>query len=363
MYKKIMCIGDLHVKGNNLEEFGIFEKLLYELVTTEKPEMIVILGDTLDKHAVVDTFCLNTVVQFLDNLRKQVSKIVILVGNHDATKNTEFLTTNHWLNCLKFMENIIVVDTVHRLSFDSSQSPSSLKDILFVPYVPPGMFKIALDTISSTFDWKKADLIIAHQEFKGCKMGPIISIDGDEWSTDFPQVISGHIHSNQTVGTNIYYPGSALQNAFGESEKNVIPMIWWEENNKNYTKKEVDLGLPRKKIVSVALENIDNIEIKQGQGKLTRLTVKGTYEEFKVFKNTTKYKELSSKGVTIAFRKQDAVETKEEKEGVEGDEFKKEEEKSDNSLETSFDDLLFELVTKENNEKLLLLYHKIVKNN
>ncbi len=36
----------------------------------------------------------------------------------------------------------------------------------------------------------------------------------------FPLVISGHIHSEQRPQKNIFYPGSVIQHALGESEDN-----------------------------------------------------------------------------------------------------------------------------------------------
>ena len=91
---------------------------------------------------------------------------------------------------------------------------------IFVPYVPPGRFEEALRTLKD--DWISASCIFAHQEFAGCKMGAIVSIEGDKWDIKNPIVISGHIHSKQQPQKNIYYSGSAMQHAFGESAKNII---------------------------------------------------------------------------------------------------------------------------------------------
>jgi DNA repair exonuclease SbcCD nuclease subunit len=56
-------------------------------------------------------------------------------------------------------------------------------------------------------------------------MGAIVSKDGDEWNEEFPQIISGHIHDNQTPQKNIYYTGSPLQHAFGDTDKRVVCII------------------------------------------------------------------------------------------------------------------------------------------
>ncbi len=52
--------------------------------------------------------------------------------------------------------------------------------------------------------WKNVNCIFAHQEFYGCKMGAIESIEGDKWDHSFPLVIRGHIHSEQRPQKNIF---------------------------------------------------------------------------------------------------------------------------------------------------------------
>ncbi len=58
--------------------------------------------------------------------------------------------------------------------------------------------------------WKNVNCIFAHQEFYGCKMGAIESIEGDKWDHSFPLVISGHIHSEQRPQKIFFYPGSVF---------------------------------------------------------------------------------------------------------------------------------------------------------
>jgi len=124
--------------------------------------------------------------------------------------NQQFLTDNHWLNCLKKWKNVVIVDRPVTETIDDEL-------FVFCPYVFPGRFTEALNTLD--IDWKNASGIFAHQEFAGCKMGAIVSVEGDKWPVDNPYVISGHIHSKQIIQENIYYTGSAMQHAFGESEK------------------------------------------------------------------------------------------------------------------------------------------------
>ena len=125
----------------------------------------------------------------------------------------------------KKWENLVIVDKVIHIEIDD-------KLFTLLPYVPNGRFIEALDT-NTEKDWTKSNCIFAHQEFVGCKMGHIISEQGDVWDNSYPQIVSGHIHSRQFVQDNIYYPGAALQHAFGESEKNVIAVLQFDSKYEN----------------------------------------------------------------------------------------------------------------------------------
>ena len=133
-------------------------------------------------------------------------------------------------------------------------------------------------------------------------MGAIISIDGDEWKNEYPQIISGHIHDNQKVGNNIYYPGAPLQHAFGDSNTRVVCII---ENNNI---KDVPLDVPKKKIIKTSISdlNLSNIDSKN-----LKLKIKASNEEFKLFKQTKEYKECIEKGIKIQLDKKENKENKE----------------------------------------------------
>lgn len=340
---KILSIGDPHIKLDNFDEFNLFEESLHTLIDLENPDLIVVLGDILHYHEKIFTPCLNRAYRFLKRLGEK-TKTFVLVGNHDMINNQQFLTENHWMNSLKKVcgDRVIIVDKVKRYN-----------DLMFCPYVFPGRFKEALCTLED-YDYGDASVIFAHQEFKGCKMGAIISEEGDDWddTKETPLVISGHVHLNQWVGKKVYYTGSALQHAFGESEKNIIAIV--DVNAKdNVNIREVDLNLPRKRIIAADTKTLDKVaekvldKLKKSDCKdKIRITLNGTQEEFKIVKSTENYKKLVKEGVKVVF-KQKTV--------------KLDESVGSQTLgEQDFFSILRNLVVEESDPELYKIYEKFI---
>jgi hypothetical protein len=228
--------------------------------------------------------------------------------------NQQFLTNNHWMNAMKNWENVTIVDTVQHIEIDGYQ-------FTFCPYVPPGRFVEALNSDSK--DWKRSNAIFCHQEFQGCKMGAINSTDGDKWDTSFPDIISGHIHSKQTIQNNIYYPGSSMQNAFGESEENIIPILTWNNKIEKYNLNEIDIELPRKKIIYTDIDNIENCKISKDSKDKVKITLSGVYDDFKAFKKTKKYNDLIKSGTKVVFKPKKIREEEKQEESFEEKDFGK----------------------------------------
>jgi hypothetical protein len=122
----------------------------------------------------------------------------------------------------------------------------------FVPYVPPGRFVEALNTAEG---WESASAIFAHQEFQGCKMGAIISVEGDEWPLNHPYVVSGHIHDYQEPQPNILYTGTPIQHAFGDRhDKTISWFVFNTPTDREHTR--IDLGLRRKQVINITCAEV-----------------------------------------------------------------------------------------------------------
>jgi len=288
---QIVAIGDTHFKVDNM---NIVDKLIEEIVsklTLLKPDLIVLLGDILHDHERLHTLALNRALDFINKLRN-ISKVFVLVGNHDMINHDQFLSDQHWMNALKQWDNVCIVDKVEHLECSDINA-----NFLFCPYVAPGRFQEALET--HEFDWRESDIIFAHQEFKGCKMGAIISDDGDEWDIDDPFVISGHIHSKQSPQDNIMYPGSSMQVAYGESNENIILIVDYNDGEIELT--EQILNIPRKRIVYIDTDSFDQYEPPTTEDEI-KITIKGKYTDFKAIKKTSKYKKLVKLGFKISYK-------------------------------------------------------------
>lgn len=325
----VLAIGDPHFRIDNLEDISMYIARIESLVKNEKPSFTVVLGDLLHCHEQVHTTVLNKAYTFINKLRLH-SPVYVLVGNHDYINNSQFLSENHWMNAMKEWSNVFIVDKGMSLS-------TQFGKFIFCPYVFPGKFIEALNIID--VEWKTARSIFCHQEFYGCKMGAIISSDGDKWDAANPFIVSGHIHDKQRVQANIFYTGSSIQHAFGESQDKTVTLCHFSSN---IIFESVDLNLPRKKIVYMDMDNIEKFVPPENNNKL-RLTLSGSYEELKVFRKSKQYKELIKKNIKVVYRPTITNA------------------KESTIVSENFYDILYTLVKNEKNARMLQLYNDIIK--
>jgi DNA repair exonuclease SbcCD nuclease subunit len=377
---KILAIGDTHFKVNNIEMISLFIERLVQVANGTQPDIIVLLGDILHDHERLHTTPMNKAYEMIRLLRN-VSPVFVLVGNHDMINHRQFLSDKHWMNAMKEWKDVYIVDKTLHLQFFGQ---SARTQFTFCPYVAPGRFVEALgskeqlsysgsdfrfDGLSSPIKlagekgcliehggtyhnsfkemcdtdpkvWMESDIIFAHQEFYGCKMGALTSEDGDKWALVWPNVVSGHIHSKQTPQKNIYYPGSSMQVAYGESEQNTIALV---HLNESLVTEEINLQLPVKKIVYIETSEFGSYNLPETDDEI-KLSISGTYEDFKAMKKTAKFKKMLKEGIKIVFRHT-----------------KDEETKSDQQNDvTDFEDILMGLIADEEDEDLNEIW-KIVK--
>jgi DNA repair exonuclease SbcCD nuclease subunit len=162
---------------------------------------------------------------------------------------------------------------------------------LFVPYVPPGRF---LEAIGGFDDYR---CIFAHQEFKGCKMGSIISEHGD--TIPDIDIISGHIHERQRIGK-LYYPGTPYQTNMGESSDKSISLL--EFTNTTILETRIALpSIPKKITIDVTASQLLSWTPPDSHNRY-RLTVHGTNAEFITLSKSGTISKLTHMGVKITYK-------------------------------------------------------------
>ena len=334
---KFLFIGDPHIRVENFEAFDKLYMMIERIVREEGIDAIIVAGDVLHYHERLHTLALNRALDFLVDMGR-LCWVMCLVGNHDMINNQQFLTSNHWMKHYKDrLPNVEIIDTVK--SFNTRGTK-----FMCCPYVYPGRFVEALDTCEE-MNWREADIIFAHQEFKGCKMGAIVSEIGDEWDESWPQVISGHIHDYQKPQLNIFYPGTPMQHSFGDKGDNIILLV---DHKDKLDLKEIPTDVEKKKTIYSNIEDIAQViekGVKSTESEKIKVAIKGTSEEFKVFKESKEYKQLVKSGVTIAF-KQEARQ-------------KPELGPDDTSENTDFHDILNNLLEKTQNATVLQDYKEV----
>jgi DNA repair exonuclease SbcCD nuclease subunit len=248
---RILIVGDQHFENKNELETNLMCDRIYEILLKEQPMYVVLLGDALHTHEIIHMGPLKRAIGFFHRVSQLTSHLFILIGNHDRINNTSFLSEDSPFMACKLWPNTTVVDKV------------VVKDSLaFVPYVPNGRFHEALlsERINSE-NIKDYKVIFAHQEFKGCKMGAITSVNGDEWPSNYPLCISGHIHDYQEVQPNLVYPGTPIQLGYGVPPSKGVMMMDIPNDGSDITYSFHDLGLPKKMIVHLTPEELSKYEL------------------------------------------------------------------------------------------------------
>lgn len=308
MSLNILCIGDIHIQTSNTVDIRIFIKKLLEYIEThsENIDLIILMGDILHTHERLHTIPFNIANELFEQLSK-LKPLYVLVGNHDYINNSQFLSDNHWMNCFKNKENIHIIDKVTLCNHNNI-------NIIMAPYVPDGRFVEALNTILK-FDWKKSDCIFGHQLLDGVKMGAILTENVEKWEDGYPFLISGHIHDKQRIQNNLYYTGSSMQHAFGESCDKTISLV---KIDTSIHIEEIDLKLPKKQILYYDIEDLDTnstlnddnilkklidmIENSKQNNIHYKITISGSFEQYKVFKTKPIFLKLQQNDTKVIFK-------------------------------------------------------------
>ena len=126
------------------------------------------MGDTLDSHEVSRNGPFKLAEQLFERA-SVITKVIILIGNHDLINQHQFLTDAHFFGPYKRWPNITIVDkpsliVVGKMNF------------AFCPYVDKGRLVERLETLkndqTNSYDWVNATAIFGHSEVLGAIISP-----------------------------------------------------------------------------------------------------------------------------------------------------------------------------------------------
>lgn len=242
--ERVLLIGDPHLKVSRIDDAKEFlDKLLAEIHNnaqikegSERYSKIIILGDLFDTFAVIRSEILSLWYSFALEASRIIGQnnLIMIVGNHDyagAKGGT------HALESLKGLARII--DEVDIIQIGGV-------DCYFLPFKRENE-----DFERVTAAMSPGRILFCHQSFNGATFeNGFYDPHGanPESVSHLAKVISGHIHSRQSVGQNIYYPGTPFQQSFGEAgqEKGLVVVdIGSEVEELVSVVKSVDLDMPK----------------------------------------------------------------------------------------------------------------------
>lgn len=287
---KVVVIGDLHIKNDNYSETMELGNRLISIVGEIRPDLIVILGDTLHSFDIAHVVPHKTSVMLCREL-KRIAKVCFLIGNHDLPSPTSYLTDDHFFTAMYEWTDFIVVDRCCRVFEINSHKFAA------VPYIPEGRFEDALFT-NTDYVEEEITAIFAHQQFVGCKMDTIISKTGDSWGEDKPLVISGHIHEYQRMGKNIVYVGTPRQSSFRDSIDKTISLFTFSED-KTWNETRIPIGLPIKVKITISAYEVPTWI--PPEGHKIKLVIRGTPSEIATAREHSNIQHWKNIGISIIY--------------------------------------------------------------
>jgi DNA repair exonuclease SbcCD nuclease subunit len=218
----IVVVGDPHVRKHNLQECAALFSKIWATADQNQAEAVVLLGDLFHTHALLD---LEVIAFWRQTLRAALQsshpyQIVAIAGNHDQSgdighERAEDMTA---LSVLPSHPRIKVVE-------------SSLlwKNLGFVAHTTDE--DRFLSEARGLHD-AGAKTLFCHQTFAGAQYdNGFYAPDGfdEQKLPEFQSVISGHIHTQQSVGR-VFYPGTPKWDT--KSDANENKGFWLLDNHK-----------------------------------------------------------------------------------------------------------------------------------
>lgn len=314
---KVLCIGDMHFKENNLRIMRLMCERILTLVAKTKPDVIVLLGDTLDRFAKVHTVPWKESIIFLEKLVAFGIPVYLLIGNHDYPNNSVYLSTDHPFYSLHKWGDIVVVDKVVSVTHKGYK-------LLLTPYVAKDRLIEACQSYSMLW-YQEHDFHFGHSELQGCKMGPIKSNTTDVWKDFYCFTVEGHCHDYHILAPNAVFTGTPCQHSNADNHDKTISLYTvgprkdkgesryqildkfhtiFYHKNLEIQEERIDLDLPKHKTIYLDYQGFMHwIPTAPNNGyDLLRVVVNGMPSEISTLKSMHYMAKLKERGINLALK-------------------------------------------------------------
>ena len=229
---KIIQLADVHIRNmGRYEEYEQVFNNLYEVLKKEKPNIICNLGDTFESYIDISNEAKIQSGNFLNNLTLYCDELIQVIGNHDFRKKNK-QRLNSIETVVKLIENPKIKYFDKSGFFEDELYPITWSNFSHLEkHIDPWK------NITHTKDKKRIYIDLFHDPVNGAvnDLGFVFNKPNMKKITDFKGDISmfGDLHkSYQILGKNKLYPGSLIQQNFGELSHGHGIVIWEIDNDK-----------------------------------------------------------------------------------------------------------------------------------
>ena len=299
---KIAHISDIHIRfGSRHEEYrSVFEKL-YKDLKKIKPDRIVFTGDLNHFKINMSPGSLNLAAEFLVNL-SNISSVDIIAGNHDLNIQqleqgdtiSPILKIAELIEKNKKVKTAYIVDRNNKDKIDYNQ-----KAVYYYEYTD--FYNVGDELVYGVFSCKDGDLLELTKKDKNKKYialfhGQVFGARGDNGHeligddviklttfNNFDMVMLGDIHEHQSFLDNnsMAYPGSLIQQDYGESINKGY--LIWDLDTNSFERKFIpnDYGFAKLTVSKgeILEDRVDQIKFSNNKKKTKIHIVWEDYEE------------------------------------------------------------------------------------
>lgn len=209
---KVLITADIHagVPGR-LSDIIFACRIMRQYAAAAGIDTVVILGDLFHDRQALNIEVLTHLCNFLEESTNEFQqRWIVFPGNHDM-----FLRHSWEINSLVPLRKFLtVIDTVKILQLDEQR-------FWILPFIT--FEKSYLRVLRMIEDqYQEGDKLMTHIGIRGATLNTCFLLK--DWSSvnfeqsPFRRVYSGHFHSKQQIGENVWYPGSPIPFKFDEGD-------------------------------------------------------------------------------------------------------------------------------------------------